>query len=188
MLKPKLTIVTGNPLKFRELSAKLGEFFECEQGRLDHYHEIQGTSEQILSHKLKASYEAFKQPVLVDDTSVHFDDLNGFPGPYIRGFLEHLTPYEMGMKFKGSRIAVTCWLGVQLNNENIVLASGTITGDVVEPIVKDPGDREFDVFIQIDGTDRPMYQFTPEEKNKHSHRGRALDDLLKKLNIQKIAE
>lgn len=186
MTKPKLTIVTGNPLKFRELSAKLGEFFECEQGRLENYHEIQGTSEEILAHKLNASYEAFKQPVLVDDTSVHFDTLNGFPGPYIRGFLEHINVYDMGMQFKGSRIKVMCWLGIQLDESNVILATGEITGDVVEPVVKDPGDKEFDVFIQIDGTDRTMYDFTPEEKNQYSHRGKALDDLLSKLHTKNI--
>ena len=77
-MKPKLTIVTGNSLKFRELSNELSKFFDCEQGTIDGF-EIQGKPEEILRHKLAQAFEKFKQPVLVDDTSVHFDFLGGFP-------------------------------------------------------------------------------------------------------------
>jgi len=179
-MKPKLIIVTGNPLKFRELSAALGEFFDCEQRVLPGY-EIQGTPEEILKHKLERAFEAFKQPVLVDDTSVHFEELNGFPGPYIRDFLRAIPSYEMGKKFKGGRISIACRLAIMKNPDDIVIGEGIIHGDVVDPKIIDPGVREFDVFVQVDGTDRPMLEYSPEEKNKFSHRGNAMRDLISKL-------
>lgn len=179
-MKPKLTIVTGNPLKFRELSTELSNFFDCEQGSIDGF-EIQGQPEEILQYKLTQAFKKFNQPVLVDDTSVHFEELNGFPGPYMRDFLNAFSSYEMGKKFKGGRISVVCRLGIMKNTNDVIIGEGIIHGLVVDPKPVDPGVREFDLFIQVDGTDKPMIEFTPEEKNKFSHRGNAMRDLLKKL-------
>ena len=181
-MKQKLAIVTGNSLKFRELSAALGEFFDCEQKVLDGYNEIQGKPEEIMRNKLMHAYKEFNVPVLVDDTSLHFDDLNGFPGPYIRDFLECFSPYDMGMKFKGGRVSLACRLGVYDGNGEPVFGTGIIHGDVVEPQPIDPGGKEFDLFIKVDGTDKPMIEFTTEEKNKISHRGSAVKDLINKLS------
>ncbi len=181
-MKEKLIIVTGNLLKFRELSAELNKYFECEQGKITGYHEIQGTSEEITLHKLFAAHEYFKQRVLVDDTSLHFDELGGFPGPYIRDFITHIPTYEMGVKFAGSRVSVACRLGVYDGVSDPIIGTGIIHGDVVMPENIDPGPAEFDLFVQIDGTDKPMFYFPPEEKNQISHRGMALKDLLSKLS------
>ncbi len=183
-MKPKLAIVTGNPLKFRELSIALNDFFECEQKKLSDYYEIQGTPEEILKHKLEAAYKEFQEPVLADDTSVHFDALNGFPGPYIRDFLAHMKPWEMGEKFAGTRIEVACRLGLCFAPDDFVLGTGIISGNVILPKTKDDRGTEFDLFVQIDGTDRPMIDFSPEEKNKFSHRGLALKDLLQKVSAR----
>ncbi len=184
-MKPKLIIVTGNSLKFRELSTELSRFFDCEQKVFENYNEIQGYPEEIITHKLKNAYEFFQAPVLVDDTSVHFDALNGFPGPYIRDFIRHMPIYDMGMKFAGTRIKISCRLGFYDGVNEKIIATGTIGGDVIVPQNIDPGPKEFDLFVQIDGTDKPMIEFTPEEKNKISHRGYALQDLICKLESRK---
>ncbi len=179
-MKEKIIIVTGNPLKFQELSNALDEFFDCEQGRVEG-HEIQGTPEEILQYKLERAFEKFQQPVLVDDTSVHFEELNWFPGPYMRDFLTAMSPYEMGKKFKGGRIKAVSRIGLMKNKDEVIIAEGVVHGTVVDPQPIDPGIREFDLFMQADGTDKPMIDFTPEEKNKFSHRGNAVRDLISKL-------
>lgn len=181
MQKKKLAIVTGNSLKYIELSVELDKYFDCEQVVFEGYNEIQGKPEDIIIHKLMSAYEYFKKPVLVDDTSLHFEALGGFPGPYIKDFIAHLPVYDMGVKFAGSRIQVSCRLGLYDGNEPLI-ALGTINGDVVMPKNIDPGAQEFDLFVQIDGTDKPMLEFTPNEKNKISHRGRALQYLILKLS------
>ena len=183
-MKPKLTIVTGNTLKFQELSVALGEFFDCEQKVLKGYSEIQGKPEEILRHKLEAAYREFQEPVLVDDTSLHFETLNGFPGPYIKDFLECFSPYQMGMKFVGTRVSLACRLGLYTGVDKPTIGIGIIAGDVVEPKPIDPGLREFDLFIKADGTDKVMLEFTIEEKNTFSHRGLAIKNLLEQLKKQ----
>ncbi len=179
-MKPKLYIVTGNPMKFEELATGLGEFFDCEQ-RDCNEPEIQGTPEEIIRYKAMEAYKKFNQAVLVDDVSLHFDALNGFPGPYIKDFFKCFSPYEMGMKFAGSKIKATSWFGLYRGSEDILIAEGTINGKVVEPKNEDHQGRWFDLFVQVDGTDKPMIEFTYEEKNKFSHRGLAMQKLLEIL-------
>lgn len=183
-MKPKLSIVTGNELKFRELTAFLSDFFDCEQKVLENYREIQGKSEEIILHKLKAAHEAFGGNVLVDDTALHFDELNGFPGPYIKDFISLMPIYEMGMKFAGTRAKVACHLGLSDGKSEPVLAVGTVGGFVIKPEKINPGIYEFDLYFQIDGTDKPMIDLSIEEKNKFSHRGLALRDLTNKLQYK----
>ncbi len=179
-MKPKILIVTGNPLKFKELSCVLNNFFDCEQKSL-HEPEIQGAPEEIIKHKLARAYEFFKMPVLVDDTSVHFEALNGFPGPYMKDFFKCFPPYEMGVKFAGSKIQTISWLGLCRGKGDIVIVKGIMDGTIVTPKTKDPKGREFDLFTLADGMDKTVIEFTPEEKNEFSHRGKAMRKLLQTL-------
>src|SRR3989344_1102008 len=183
-MKPKLFIVVGNPLKFKELSTGLGEFFDCEQ-KIINEPEIQGSPEEILAHKLKRAYETFKHPVLVDDVSVHLDELNGFPGPYMKDFWKCLNPQEMGIKFAGSRISATCRLGLCRGGGEIITADGSFGGTVIAPTHNDHKGREFELFVILDGMDRPMIDLSIEEKNEISHRGLAMKNLLEILKKEK---
>jgi len=179
-MKPKLFIVVGNSLKYDELSAKLSELFDCEQ-KIINEPEIQGKPEEILRHKAKRAYEIFQHPVLVDDVSVNIEELGGFPGPYMRDFFDFLSPYEMGVKFAGSRISATCRLGLCRGPGDILIAEGTFDGKIVVPKEKDHKDKWFEFFVQLDGMDKPMIEYSMEEKNEFSHRGLAMKNLLEIL-------
>ncbi len=184
-MKPQLIIVTGNTLKFEQLSHELSEYFDCKQGIFNTY-EIQGTSEEIIKDKLARSFEYFQKPVLVDDTSLHFEYLNGFPGSYIKDFLRCVSAYDMGKKFTGTRMKVIARLGIALSTEDFLMSEGSVEGIVVDPQIADPGVREFDVFFQPDGLVQPLINFSPTDVLPYSHRGLALKNLctlLKKKGI-----
>ena len=180
-MKPKLAIVTGNTMKYAELAAALASFFDCEQKKLEGYDEVQGNADYILKHKLTASYAAFKQPILVDDTSVYFDALHGFPGPYFKDFVALMKPYDMGMYFFGTRMRTECRIAIMYTPDDVVYGLGIAQGTVMEPKTHDDQGRELDLFMQVDGTDRVMLDYAVEEKNAFSHRGLAVKDLLNKL-------
>ncbi len=182
MQKEKLAIVTGNKLKFEEISKFLNEYFECEQVVLKDLVEIQGSPEEILTHKLHLAYGKLGMPVLVDDTSLHFEALGGFPGPYAKDMFVAMTPLEMGQMFKGTRIEAVCRLGIMYGNDDIVIATGNLKGQIIEPKDNNHNGREFDLFLLADGMDKPVIEYNAEEKNKFSHRGRALQDLVLKLS------
>jgi non-canonical purine NTP pyrophosphatase (RdgB/HAM1 family) len=173
----KLLIVTGNAMKYQELASGLSEFFVCEQVKIDEP-EIQGTSEEIIKYKIKKAYEKFKCSVLVDDTSVHFESLNGFPGPYAKDFWKCIPSYEAGLRYAGTRIKIINHIGLCKEDGEMVLVDGVIEGDIVKPKNNDIQGREFDIFLQADGTDRPMIEYSVEEKNKFSHRGKAMKNLI----------
>ncbi len=182
-MKPKLYIVTGSPFKFADLSMKLSEYFDCEQ-KVWNDHEIQGEPEEILLHKLRRAYETFQHPVLVDDVSVSLDALNGFPGPYMKDFWKHMTPYEMGNKFAGTRISATCRLGLMRGENDIIIADGTFHGTIVAPKDNEHKGRDFEIFVKLDGMDKVMIEYKPEEFYEQSHRGRAMKKLLEILKLE----
>ena len=88
----------------------------------------------------------------------------------------------MGVKFAGTRVNVSCWLGYY-DGVKEVIVNGTINGSVEMPENIDAGPKEFDLFVKIDGTNKVMLHLTTEEKNKISHRGLAVRDLINKLQL-----
>lgn len=176
-MKPKLYIVTGNTMKFKELSGELQDFFDCEQREVDEP-EIQGTPEEIIRHKALRAYEVCKGGVLVDDATLELSDLSGFPGPYVKDFFECFPPYELGIKFEGSKFKSSCWLGLCRAPGDVLIVEGSITGKIIKPKREDHQGRWFDLCTQVDGTDKPLIEFSHEEKNKFSHRGRAMKKLI----------
>jgi len=179
-MKPKLYIVTGSDFKFKDLSYRLKDFFDCEQKEWKE-HEIQGTSEEIIEHKVKRAYDVFKGSVLVDDVSVYFDALNGFPGPYMKDFFQVMSPYEMGQKFADSRIKAVCRLALTHDGNNLIIGKGEFNGVIVAPKDNEHKGRFFEIFVKLDGTDKVMLELTEEERNKNSHRGKAMENLLEIL-------
>jgi len=179
-MKPKLFIVTGNDEKFKQLSFALKEFFDCEQ-KVIKMPEIQGNAREILEHKVRFAYENFRQPVLVDDTSLHFEKLLGLPGPYINDFLRVLSAQEMGPKLLGSRLQAISHVALCLGEDKIIIAEGTAEGVVAPLSIIESNRFNWDIFVQIDGTDRPMIEFSTEEKMKFSHRGMAMKNLIEIL-------
>ncbi|MEO9366158.1 MULTISPECIES: XTP/dITP diphosphatase [Candidatus Nitrosocaldus] len=79
----RLTFVTSNQHKFREVKAILGEYgIDVEHSPLSIV-EIQSMAiEDIASAKAKNAYEILHRSVIVEDDALAINALNGFPGPY----------------------------------------------------------------------------------------------------------
>lgn len=52
--------------------------------------ELQGEVNEICEIKCREAAKYVKGPVIVEDTCLSFNALNGLPGPYIKWFLEKL--------------------------------------------------------------------------------------------------
>ena len=173
-MKPLLHIATSNNNKYQELSCALKEHFDCKSTPLDLL-EIQGTSQEIIQHKLKAAYNTLKQPVLVDDVAVCMEELGGFPGPYIKDFLGYLDAKSIANRFEASKVRAYCFIGVQLDNDTRHIIKGEVMGSIVQP----RGEYRFgfDPIFLPEGSQKTFAQMLPKEKNQISHRGKALDKL-----------
>lgn len=78
--------ITGNQDKADYLARTLGIALEHHKLDLD---EIQSPDPQVvIEHKVRQAYEILKQPVLVEDTSLSFNALDGLPGTFIKFFVE----------------------------------------------------------------------------------------------------
>lgn len=78
--------ITGNQHKADYLSRTLGIKISHHKLDLD---EIQSADPRVvLEHKVRQAYDILHHPVLVEDTSLSFNALDGLPGPFVKFFVE----------------------------------------------------------------------------------------------------
>jgi inosine triphosphate pyrophosphatase len=174
----KLFIATGNEYKYKELEKALSPYFKCQQYDIDLI-EIQGTSREIIQYKLLQAFKKTKQAVLVDDVSIHLDSLNGFPGPYVKDFLYTTGIDKIVKLFKNTKVTAICAIGFMTNENKQIIVEGKTKGVVV--LAKGNKKFGFDPIFQPIGYDKTFAEMTNLEKHKCSHRGDAIQKLLKKL-------
>jgi len=78
--------ITGNQNKADYLSRSLGIELIHQKIDLD---EIQSPDPAaVIEHKVRQAYQLIKKPVLVEDTSLCFNALDGLPGTFVKFFVE----------------------------------------------------------------------------------------------------
>lgn len=78
--------ISGNQNKIDYLSKALGIEVSHQKIELD---EIQSADPKVvIEHKVRQAYEIIRKPVLVEDTSLSFNALNGLPGPFVKFFVD----------------------------------------------------------------------------------------------------
>lgn len=180
MSQRTLTFVTGNVKKLEEVRAILGQNFPFQliNKHLD-LPELQGEIDEVSIKKCQEAARNLKTPVIVEDTSLCFNALKGLPGPYIKWFLDKLGPEGLNTLINGwedkSAEAVCTFAYCNGECDNVLLFQGRTKGTIVYP----RGSRDFgwDPIFQPEGYDKTYAELPKEEKNKISHRFKALDKL-----------
>jgi inosine triphosphate pyrophosphatase len=84
--------ITGNQNKANYLAKTLGIDLTHQKIDLD---EIQSPDPRVvIEHKVRQAYELIKRPVLVEDTSLCFNALDGLPGTFVKFFVEAHNGFE----------------------------------------------------------------------------------------------
>lgn len=134
----KITFITGNQGKADYLAKYLG--LPVVHLKLD-LDEIQSMDlKEIVERKVKQAYEIIKSPVIVEDVSLEIETFGGFPGPFIRFFVE-LIPFETicGMVTGKSRKATAkCVFGFY-DGQDLKMFEGSLPGEIAETPVGDKG-------------------------------------------------
>ncbi|XP_023015735.1 inosine triphosphate pyrophosphatase [Leptinotarsa decemlineata] len=182
MSKP-ITFVTGNAKKLEEVILILGSDFpkQIVNKKLD-LPELQGELNEISIGKAKEAHRQVMGPVIVEDTALCFNSLKGLPGPYVKWFLEKMGPeglHKMLHGFEDKSAQAVCTFAYHPGGEKdeVILFQGRTDGTIVSP--RGPRDFGWDPCFQPNGFDLTYAEMPKEEKNKISHRYKALD-LLKK--------
>ncbi len=174
----KLKFITGNQNKVNEVRRILGDFVEIEQLELD-LPEIQSLDpDKIIEAKLKAAAEIATGPFIVEDVSLHFMGMKGFPGPLIKWMEQAIGNdgiYELVKGLVNTDVQNRVTYGYYNETGNIEFFVGIVGGKIVAP----RGNKDFGwgPIFQPTGSDKTYGEMDWTEKEKFSPRIIALEKL-----------
>jgi len=168
-----IRFVTGNEGKVREAR----EYLPAEVEQVDYdYAEVQSDDlETIVRRGAREAYEKLgaDEGVLVDDTGLFVEALDGFPGPY-SAYVDDTLGIERVWELvqdeenrKGAFRTVMAYY----DGEELATFEGSVRGRIVAP--RGDGGFGYDPIFEYDG--ETFAEMSTEEKNAISHRGRALE-------------
>ena len=190
-----ITFVTGNANKLKEVlhilangdsngPSTVGKFSIVNKA-LD-LDEVQGTIEEVATHKAKAAAELIGGPVLVEDTCLGFTAFNNLPGPYIKWFVQSIGLQglvDMLYKFEDKSAKAFCTFGYcDGPGSEVLIFQGSTEGNIVDS----RGHTNFgwDSIFEPKGFNQTYAEMDKEVKNTISHRFRALDKVRDFLTLQ----
>lgn len=186
----RLVFVTGNPGKLEEARHALAPWATVDQDP-GGYPEIQTDSlEEVARAGLQHVADRRPPPFFLEDAGLFVDALDGFPGVYsayvhktlgvhgILRLLESTPPADRTARFKAV-------IGYRDPAHQDHLFTGTVEGSIAPRAEGTKGFGFDPIFIphaQPPQSERKTFaQLAPEEKNRLSHRGKALANLRQHL-------
>ncbi len=170
-----LVFVTGNASKAKEAQQILGVPVIVQTLELN---EIQSLDlDDIARKKAEDAYRIVQKPLIVDDVGLYISAWNRFPGPFIKYLLAeggNELLLKMLHREKNTSATVICTIGYHDGNTVHVLR-GEVTGKIVEP--RGEGGWGFDPVFEEKTTGKTFAEMGIDQKNKLSHRFRALEAL-----------
>lgn len=190
-----LVIATHNKGKMKEFQAMLGGFVREIKSAGDlglvEPEETGTTFIENATMKAVTAMRACGLPCLSDDSGLSVNALNGAPGVYSadwagtpRDFNKAMGLVQEKMAGAGDRSAYfTSVLVLAYPDGRVETFEGRINGDIVWPPRGEKG-FGYDPMFQPHGYDRTFGEIDPAEKDKISHRARAVEKLLEYFRLQ----
>ncbi len=191
----RIVFATGNEGKMREIRDILSdmeiEIVSMKQAGICTDVEEDGTTfEENAVIKAKAIAEFTDDIVLADDSGLEVDYLNKEPGIYSARYMGEDTPYSVKNQAILDRMAgvpkeerdarFVCAIAAVLPNKEVIVVRETIEGYVGYEIAGCNG-FGYDPIFYVDEYGCSTAELSEEEKNKISHRGKALRVMREKL-------
>ena len=141
------------------------------------------TFEENALIKARAIMKLTGQITMADDSGLEIDYLNKAPGVYSARFMGHDTYYDIknkaliqkleGVKGSDRSGRFVCAIAVCFPDGREIVKRGTMEGLIAEEIKGDNG-FGYDPIVYLPEYGKTSGELAPEEKNKISHRGKAL--------------
>jgi non-canonical purine NTP pyrophosphatase (RdgB/HAM1 family) len=175
-----ITLVSGNENKIKEFQQILGLKLKTIDIDLP---EIQSTNVmEVAKEKLKEAMKHIKGPCIIDDSGLHIDKLNGFPGALIKFYYKKLKNDGIVKHCGGSKAQAVSVIGY-FDGKNEFLFEGKTEGTIPdEPLGEGFG---WDPIFVPEGSKLSYAQLSSEEKNKISQRRLAIEKLKEHLKKEK---
>lgn len=195
MNEDKIIFATGNEGKMREIREILKELGMTvlsmkEAGADINIVEDGSTFLENAEIKARAVWEKTGGIVLADDSGLVIDCLNGEPGIYSARYMGEDTSYEIknqnllnrAAKARGAERSArfVCSIAAVLPDGQVLLTEETMEGILAD---KPAGEEGFgyDPIFYLPEFHKTAAELTMEQKNKISHRGKALEAMKCKL-------
>ena len=189
----KYVLATHNPGKLKEMGAILARFgvevvSPKDLGLTVEVEETGATFAENAMLKAKAICAAAKLPAIADDSGLCVDALNGGPGVYSARYggegLDDKGRYMLllnNMRGQTTRAAhFACAIACAFPNGDTLTAEGRCDGTIAFAPMGEGGFGYDPVFF-VPEKAKTFGQLTAEEKSTISHRGRALESFVGKL-------
>lgn len=176
-----MIFATSNHQKLKEFESILGIKLNHSDLDLD---EIQSVDvEEVAIHKAKQAYELLKEPVIVEDTGLYLEELNGLPGALIKFFVKKLTLEQICSLIKENRSATAVICIAYFNGQELKTFKGETKGEIAKEPKGTNGFGWDPIFIP-EGYSQTFAEITSEEKEDKFMRKEAIKKL--KHNIDKL--
>ena len=156
--------ITGNQNKVDYLRRTLGIELNIQNIELD---EIQSADpREVVAHKVRQAYEIINQPVLVEDTSLSFNALDGLPGPFVKFFRTAHNGLEMMCRMLDGfedRSAYATAIYAYYDGKELHTFAGRLNG-IIADHPRGEGGYGWDAIFEPEGYGgRTRAELTPEE-------------------------
>ena len=187
----KLVFATNNPNKLKELQALLGDKYQLlglkDIGCLEEIPEEQPDLEGNARQKAFFVYEKYGYSCFADDTGLEVDALNGSPGVYSARYageskdaganMNKLLDEMAKINNRKARFRTVISLVIDGKEKQF---EGIAEGEITREKQGDSGFGYDPVFLP-DGYSKTFAEMELHDKNKISHRGRAVQKLVQYL-------
>ena len=123
--------ITGNQDKADYLSHVLGIELEHQKLSLDEIQSVDPAT--VAEHKARRAYDILKSPVLIEDSYLSFNALNGLPGPFIKFFYEATDGLDMMCRMLDGfddRSAYTGAVYCYFDGDKVRIFNGRLDGSI----------------------------------------------------------
>lgn len=192
----KLVLATHNKGKVKEfeflLKGLVGDIKSAADWNLIEPAETGTTFVENATIKAMASMQATGLPALADDSGICVNALNGEPGVYTADWAGYPRDFNKAMALVQEKMGdatdrsayFASVLVLAYPDGRVETFEGKVHGHMTWPPRGDKG-FGFDPMFIADGYDRTFAEIEPEEKNKVSHRARAVEKLIQHLKGEK---
>ena len=181
-----IILASNNKDKVKEVKEILKgyDIISMKEAGIDVDIEENGTTfEENALIKARAIMKLTGQITMADDSGLEIDYLNKAPGVYSARFMGHDTSYDIknkaliqkleGVKGSDRSGRFVCAIAVCFPDGREIVKRGTMEGLIAEEIKGDNG-FGYDPIVYLPEYGRTSGELAAEEKNKISHRGKAL--------------
>ena len=181
-----IILASNNKDKVKEVKEILKgyDIISMKEAGIDVDIEENGTTfEENALIKARAIMKLTGQITMADDSGLEIDYLNKAPGVYSARFMGHDTSYDIknkaliqkleGVKGSDRSGRFVCAIAVCFPDGREIVKRGTKEGLIAEEIKGDNG-FGYDPIVYLPEYGKTSGELAPEEKNKISHRGKAL--------------